>query len=319
MVGLSAISYAFPRRSATLDELAAQGQLASSPELLRRFGFESSRVAEEESAYDLGLTAARSLLDRERIDPESIDLLVHGGCAPGAFAAPRSAAQAGAAALAGLDRFKYPGTRMQAELGLARASVLGLSQLACNTLFGAVRVARSLCHAEGLRRVLCVGAELVPADAGREALWNCTSDAGCAVLVEAGAARRRIVAQTQVTKGYYWDCDAGRDEMIASYFPTARHVIEETLERAGWRAQDVDWIIPHNVSLRSWQILLGLLRLPRARLYTKNLARDGHTLAGDNFINLADACAEGAVREGERLLLFSYGYGAHWTALAVEA
>ena len=27
----------------------------------------------------------------------------------------------------------------------------------------------------------------------------------------------------------------------------------------------------------------------------------------------------GAVRPGERLLLFSYGYGAHWTALAVEA
>lgn len=319
MVGLSALSYAFPRRSATLEELAAQGQLASSPALLRRFGFEHSRVAEEESAYDLGLAAARSLLQRERIDPESIELLVHGGCAPGAFAAPRNAAEAGAAALASSDRFKYPGTRMQSELGLSRASVLGLSQLACTSLFGAVRVARALCEAEGLQRALCVTSELVPVEAGREALWNCTSDAGCAVLVESGAARRRIVAQAQVTKGFYWDCEAGRDELVASYFPTARHVIEETLERAGWRPEDVDWVIPHNVSLRSWQILLGLLRLPRARLYTKNLARDGHTLAGDNFINLADACAEGAVRDGERLLLFSYGYGAHWTALAVEA
>jgi len=25
------------------------------------------------------------------------------------------------------------------------------------------------------------------------------------------------------------------------------------------------------------------------------------------------------VRPGDRLLLFSYGYGAHWTALALEA
>ena len=319
MVGLSAISYAFPARSASLEELAEQGQLQSDPALLRRFGFGQVRIAGEESAYDLGLSAARALLERERIDPESIDLLVHGGCAPGAFAPHRTAAQAGAAALTGLDRFKYPGTRMQVELGLSRASVVGLSQLACATLFGAVRIARALCEAEGLRRVLCVAAELFPSNAGREVLWNCTSDAGCAVLVEADAPRRRVVAQAQVTKGFYWDCETVRDEMVASYFPTARHVIEQVLERAGWRADQVDWVIPHNVSLRSWQILLGLLRLPRARLYAKNLARDGHTLAGDNFINLADACAEGVVRDGERLLLFSYGYGAHWTALAVEA
>lgn len=86
-----------------------------------------------------------------------------------------------------------------------------------------------------------------------------------------------------------------------------------------WRAEDVQWVIPHNVSLRSWQILLGLLGLPNARLWSRNIARDGHTLAGDNFINLRDATMEGAIQPGERLLLFSYGYGAHWTALALEA
>ena len=37
------------------------------------------------------------------------------------------------------------------------------------------------------------------------------------------------------TKGYYWHCDAMRNEIVASYFPTARHVIAETLRRAGWR------------------------------------------------------------------------------------
>ena len=81
----------------------------------------------------------------------------------------------------------------------------------------------------------------------------------------------------------------------------------------------MDWVIPHNVSLRSWEILLGLLGLPRAQLWSRNIARDGHTLAGDNFINLRDALDSGAVREGDRMLLFSYGYGAHWTGLALEA
>ena len=56
-----------------------------------------------------------------------------------------------------------------------------------------------------------------------------------------------------------------------------------------------------------------------ARLWDDNIARIGHTLAGDNFINLADALERGDVVHGQKLLLFSYGYGAHWTALAVEA
>ena len=63
------------------------------------------------------------------------------------------------------------------------------------------------------------------------------------MLLECGAGPRRIVAAKQVTKGYYWDADARRNEMIASYFPTARHVIEHTLHDAGWARTDVDWII----------------------------------------------------------------------------
>lgn len=128
-----------------------------------------------------------------------------------------------------------------------------------------------------------------------------------------------MVAGRTVTKGYYWDCDALRNEIVASYFPTARHVILRTLEDAGWRVDDVDWVIPHNVSRRSWDVLLGLLRLPNARIWDGNIARDGHTLAGDNFINLADALDSGRIEPRAKVLLFAYGYGAHWTALALEA
>jgi 3-oxoacyl-[acyl-carrier-protein] synthase III len=170
-----------------------------------------------------------------------------------------------------------------------------------------------------VERALCVGAEFFPADAGREAIFNCTSDAAVAVLVERGAPRNRIVAAAHVTKGYYWDGDALRDEMVAAYFPTARHVIEQAAGRAGWSMSDIDWLIPHNVSRRSWDVLLELVGLPADRLWSHNIARIGHTLAGDNFINLADALETGAVQPGQRLLLFSYGYGAHWTALALEA
>jgi 3-oxoacyl-[acyl-carrier-protein] synthase-3 len=315
---IAGIEYAFPAATRTVAELGTAGLLQSEPALLERHGFERVHEAREESPYELARRCAGRLLESGGVDPASVGLLVYSGTPGAAAFAPHAAPARGGCFLRTTERFRFPATRLQYELGLTRASVLALDQLACAGLFGAIRVARSLCLSEGVERVLCVSAEFFPAEAGREAIFNCTSDAACAVLVERGGERNRLVAGAHVTKGYYWDADVLRDQIVASYFPTARHVIEHTLAHAGW-ADGVDWLIPHNVSRRSWEILRSLTGLTRVRFWGENLARDGHTLAGDNFINLRDALASGAVRPGERLLLFCYGFGAHWTGLAVEA
>jgi 3-oxoacyl-[acyl-carrier-protein] synthase III len=318
-VRIAGAAYAFPAVSRSLPELAAAGVLESDPALLSAFGFERVRAAEEESPYELAARAATTVLDGAGVPADSVDLLVYGGT-PGPLAYEAGAGSAaGAARLRTTDRFLFPGARLHHELGLVNATLVGVDQLACTTLFAAVRVARALCVAEKLDRALCVSAEFSPAEAGREAIYNCTSDAACAVLVERGAGANRVVAARTVTKGYYWDCETRRDEIVASYFPTARHVILRTLDDAGWRTSDVDWVIPHNVSRRSWDVLLGLVGTSNARFWDENIARDGHTLAGDNFINLADALESGRIEAGAKVLLFAYGYGAHWTALALEA
>lgn len=315
---ITAISYALPDATSSVRELAAAGALESAPELLERFGFGRVCVAVHETPYDLALSAARALLDEHDIDPDSVDAVIYGG-APSALAfATRQEAPRQARGLCGAGRFHYPGTRLQFDLGLERASVLGVDQLACTTLFAAIRVARALCLAEGLDRVLCVSSEFYPAEAGREAITNCTSDAACAALVSRTGDRNRIVASTTVTKGFFWRGDTMRDEVLASYFPTAVHVLRRTVAQAGWTPADVDWVVPHNVSAKSWEILMELAALPNARLYGDNIARIGHTLAGDNFINLRDGRDGGAITEGQKVVLFSYGYGAHWTGLALE-
>lgn len=316
---LTGVAYAFPQTVRSVRDLGESGLLESDASVLESFGFAQVRVASAESPYELALQAAQRLLSERSVDPESVGLLIYGGT-PGPLAfAPAACRRQDIGSLRTTDRFKYPGARLQYEMGLVRAAVLGLDQLACTTLFAAIRIARALCLSEGIERALCVSSEFFPGDAGREALFNCTSDAACAVLVERSGEGHRILGATHVSKGYYWDCDERRNEMVASYFPTARHVIEETLDRAGWTAGDVDWVLPHNVNQRSWEILLGLTPLPNARFWSGNIARDGHTLVGDNFINLRDALDSGAIAPGHKLLLFSYGYGAHWTGLALEA
>jgi 3-oxoacyl-[acyl-carrier-protein] synthase-3 len=316
---IAGISYVFPERSRTVGELARDRQLNSSASTMESFGFGNVHVAVGETPYELALAASTRLLDESRVDRDSIGLLIYGGT-PGSmsFAAQTDAEEA-ASGLCTMSRFKFPATRLQYDLGLHNAWPFAVDQLSCTTLLGAARLARSLCLTEGIERALCVSSEFFPANAGREAIFNCTSDAACAILIERNGTRNRIVSATNVTKGYYWDVDALRDEIVASYFPTARHVLLRTIADAGWEPADVDWIIPHNVSMRSWQILSSLVRLPRARLFSDNIVRHGHTLAGDNFINYRDALDGGCIQPGHRVVLFSYGFGAHWTGVAVEA
>ena len=315
---INGIAYAFPERRTSVRELANAGQLESAPELLEEFGFSHVYVADTETPYALALSAAEAVMKERSVAPASVDLLLYCGTPTVAFASGGSALDS-SAHIGSTRRFQYPVTRLQYDLGLECASTIAIDQLACTSLFAAVRLARTLCAAGEVQRVLCVSSEFFPAGAGREAIFNCTSDAACALIVDASGVRNRIVSSVQVTKGYYWDCDSMRNEIVASYFPTAKHVIGEALRRAGWNADDVSLVLPHNVSARSWDILLGLVGIPRERLWDRNIARVGHTLAGDNFINLRDALDERSVKPGDRLLLFSYGYGAHWTALTLEA
>lgn len=316
---IAGISYVFPERSRTVGELAGDRQLNSSASTMESFGFGKVHVAVAETPYELAVAASLRLLDENRVDRDSIGLLIYGGT-PGSMSfATQTDAEEAASGLCTMSRFKFPATRLQYDLGLHNAWPFAVDQLSCTTLLGAARLARSMCLTEGIERALCVSSEFFPANAGREAIFNCTSDAACAILIERNGTRNRLVSATNVTKGYYWDVDALRDEIVASYFPTARHVLLRTIADAGWEPADVDWIIPHNVSMRSWQILSSLVRLPRARLFSDNIVRHGHTLAGDNFINYRDALDGGCIQPGHRVVLFSYGFGAHWTGVAVEA
>src|SRR5207247_6035056 len=122
-----------------------------------------------------------------------------------------------------------------------------------------------------------------------------------AVLVEKETAGNRILAHRQITKGYYWDSGARKNEIVAAYFPTAQHIVRETLARARLETGDIAWILPHNVSRRSWEILLGLLGFPREKLWTENIAAKGHVIAADNFINLKDVSDRAVVNQLDKL------------------
>jgi 3-oxoacyl-[acyl-carrier-protein] synthase III len=307
-VFIAGIEYELPAHAHSLEALAAAGRLRSPVDALRSFGFESAWIAGAERT-SLASRAVARLLERGGVDPASIDLFFFAGAAPGAHAARDSL----------LGGFSYPASRLQYDSGLVNARTVGVSQAGCLGLMSSVTLARSVLQADAsVRRALCVSVDVLPEGSTREILFNVISDGACAVLLERGDGPNRIVAERQVTKGYYWDCEALGNEIVAAYFPTARAIIRDTLGAAGLAPDDIALVVPHNVSLRSWEILLQLTGLARERLFADNIFRRGHVIAADNFMNLKDAEAAGRLRPGDLALLFNFGFGASWACMLVE-
>ena len=313
-IGLRAFNYHLPSEKVCLEELQEQGKLSSDPETLRALGWRYAHVAKEQDAFDLASHAVEGLL-AGGFQPESIDVLIYCGATVNSFVQDSTFPDPGHL----WDFFKYPANRIQDRWGMTRATVFPLAQQGCVTLLAGIRLARDILRSEPeVQRVLCVSADVLPAKAPREVLFNVLSDGSCAVLVEKDCSENDIIAIEQVTKGYYWDPEALQLELMASYFPTARNVLLQTLEKANMDVDQLRWLVPHNVSMQSWRILLSLLKWPESLLYKDNISEKGHTIAADNFINLQDLLADGLVQKGDYLLLFSFGFGASWTTMLLR-
>jgi 3-oxoacyl-[acyl-carrier-protein] synthase III len=308
-VGVSAIEYCLPSQSLSLRELARLDLLISSPEQLQEFGFDCCYISDA-PAERLALRAATLLLSNANVEPESIDLLLYASAiAPGHQVSGEEF----------LSHFNYPAARLQYELGLLRATSMGISQSGCMGLTRAVKCAEDfLCANPQAERALCVSADVLPHGVPREIMYNVISDGACAVLVERNSSSNCILAHRAVTKGYYWDCVARKQEIVAAYFPTAKNVIEAVLAAAGCRAEELRMVLPHNVSRRSWDILLGLIAVKEEQLFLENIAHKGHVIAADNWINLKDATDRHLLAAGDKLLMFNFGFGANWAATLIE-
>lgn len=318
---MAELAYYLPPTRRSLMELHGEGLLAGSPETLATFGFEYAHLANGETHLEMAVEAARRVLERSGVGPSEVGLVLYAtaltgsatmaaatGVKPGAVLRLESVAEC----------FQYPAPYLQAELELTDAAVAGVGQQGCASLMSAVRIGRAMLSAEpGLGTVLCVSADVFPAGQPRDLVYNVISDGACAVLLRRGAPNR-ILACAQVTKGSYWDAAAVEHEVIAAYFPTAKNLITAALQSAGLTLDDIALVIPHNVSLRSWDILRGLLQLPATRVFTDNIARVGHTIASDNILNLRDAIDCGRVTSGDKLLLFTFGFGLNWSCMVVE-
>jgi len=306
--------YALGERKAHITESEAAGLLLSSADDLADAGFRWHHVCEPPtSAYDLA-KAATAQLDRAAL--QAVDAIVYATCLPlNGNVGDVDEWQRSRDVKHLMD---FPASRLQADLGLDRAVVLGLNQQACTSMLGSIRLAGALLGAEpDWKRVLCVSADRFPAGARYEQAYNVISDGAAACLVGRGKGAFRLVAAHQITNGGL--SAASDDETVGTYFSFVHRLINETLQRAGLSAADLDWVVPQNTNQAAWQILCRLIGVDRERIWMPSLPDAGHVISADNVVNLQALISSGQLRPGQRVLLLMAGFGLNWQSLVLEA
>lgn len=306
------LCYSLGDVEATVEESAAAGRFVSDTDDLLDAGFRRHRMGGAgTSAYDLAKRCAGDLT----ADLSTTGAIVYATCLPanGNVADPSDFAATGEVKFL----MDFPASRLQADLGLPDASVIGLNQQACTGMLGSLRLARALLYTEPeLEQVLCITSDRFPPGALYEQTFNVISDGAAACVVSRAPQPFRLVACGQITNGSL--AQVTDDEVVGSYFSYTHRVIMATLAKAGLQPRDLDWVVPQNTNVLAWKILARLLGLDFERVWFNSMPDVGHVISGDNIVNLRQLEDSGSLRTGDRILLLMAGYGMNWQCTILE-
>lgn len=288
--------------------------------IVERTGIRERRIAPDEvPVSELAYQAAVRALADARIAPEELDLII---CATltADCVCPSAACV------------------VQARLGASRAAAFDLSA-ACSGFVYASSVAAQFIATGAYRYVLVIGAETL----SKYVDWE---DRNTCILFGDGAG---AVVYGQVEPGYgLLAFDLGSDGSGAdalgipssgSRLMITKETIDRrlnrihmngaevfrfavramgatmtrTLERAGMKKSDVDWLVPHQANIRIIHSAAKRLALPLEKVVI-NIGKYGNVSAASIPMAMAEAAGEGRFRKGDVVVLAGFGAGLTWAS-----
>jgi 3-oxoacyl-[acyl-carrier-protein] synthase-3 len=279
---------------------------------------EKRSAVDGEHPSDLALKAARVALNQAGLRAAEIDLLIFASCAQD-LAEPATA------------------NILQEKLGASKAHVLDVKN-ACNSFLNAIDIVDSLIQTgKSCTALIACGEVFSPVinwdlktradlEVGFAGL-TLGDGAGAVVLRAAEEGERGIQQSAFESDGSQWRLAsvrgggtvAPRDPM--AYYFTCQStvllhetisrlppVVKRVLEKSGWRADEVDLICCHQVSLEGIQQACRLTGLPLERCVI-TIPKYGNTGAASVPIGLSEASQAGRITQGSRLLLVGLSAG----------
>lgn len=312
---------ALPARAVSNDELArdlaTRGIETSDEWIVARTGIRQRYVAEEGlTSAGLGTRAARAALESAGRAAKEIDLIVVATSTP--------------------DQI-FPSTAclIQAQLKVPGCAAFDVQAVCSGFVYG-LAVADAMIRTDTYRRALVIGTEVF----SRIIDWNdrttCVlfGDGAGAIVLEA-AREPGLMASLLKADGTQAGvlCTAGRvsNGRIEgrpfltmdgpAVFKLAVNVLGtsalEVMQKAGFEADRLDWLIPHQANIRILSAVARRLGVPEERLIV-TVDRHGNTSAASVPLALDEAVRDGRIRAGQHLLLQGVGGGFTWGSVLLR-
>jgi len=267
--------------------------------------------------------AARQAIERARLDPSEIDLLLCATVTPDQI-------------------LPSTGCIIQAELGANNAAAMDIVAACSGFLYG-LSLADSMIRTGQMKNVLVIGAEILTqyvdyTDRGTCVLFG--DGAGAAVLgpidggrgiigakiksdgryseqlySPGGGTRLPPSAETLANGDHYFKMKG--NELFKVAVRSMADVSRDLLEKAGMSSDDIDLFIPHQANQRITEAVADRLNVDSSRVYS-NIAVHGNTSSASIPIALDECVDAGRVKEGDIVLMSSFGGGATWGSVLMR-
>lgn len=276
-------------------------------------------LGEGESAWELAVRAARTVLDRTAAPPHRIRQVVYAGS--GAWDHP----------------FWSPAAKVADQLGIGDAHCFEVANF-CNAGAAALWLAaQNTALGPDEYALVLVGDRLSTmvdyADPASKSLFN-FGDAATALLLApdgSGPTAFRILHSAMRTDPTWSDYYRGelRDDRVVirrgphrpgladAYVRTFTELVRRTLKELGRDTDDVDRLLINHGDRNMHERLLRELGIPASRSVF-NYDRLGHMGGTDPFIALRDLSDDGRLSSGDLILLATSGMGFSWGITALE-
>jgi 3-oxoacyl-[acyl-carrier-protein] synthase-3 len=309
-----------PKRVLTNEDLAKVVN-TTDDWIATRTGIKERRIAAKgELTSTMGATAGRAALDDAGMRPEDIDLIILATSTPD-------------------QTFPATAVTIQADLGITQGAAFDV-QAVCSGFVFAMATADNYLKSGEFRRALVIGAETFSRilDWGDRSTCVLFGDGAGALVVEAemqsGATNERgVLAACLRSDGRYRDklyVDGGPSstgtvgyvrmdgpEVFRHAVTKISEVIDATLTKAGYKASDIDWFVPHQANKRILDGAARKLGLAPERIVV-TVDKQANTSAASIPLALSTACHDGRIKKGDLVLMEAMGGGFTWGAVLVR-
>lgn len=321
---IAGVGYGLPSAVVTNDDLTKLYE-TSDEWIYTRTGIKERRlVSGDETAIDLGFEAAKNAIAKSGIKVEDIDMVIAASSAPPQL---------------------YPAIacHIQSRLGIPNYAPAFDITAACSGLIYGLQLARGLIGTGLYKNILIVATDnnsrlLDWTDRSTSVLFGDGAGAMVVTVAEDGVddiLSLDIRADGSIGEYIYMDMPGQTCPLLEPATQKDCHIkmngkevykfvvtvlpkyIEKVLEDANMKAEEVDYLIPHQANQRIIEAMQSRLGYDDSKVIS-NIQYYGNTSAASIPIALAESVEKGKVKLGSTAILCGFGAGMTWGAAIVR-